>query len=422
MKIQFPKLQPWQDDVWRDLKDAKGTGRTFVVKAKRQIGKSLLSQVALIYYALTYAGCDSAVLEPTLNQSRRMHSQIVSMLQGTGLIKSSNSVLLSIEFFNGSRIQMFSSEQKDGIRGFTVSGLLIIDEAAFTSDESIQLALPFVDANSAPVLMVSTPMFKDGMFYTYYMDGQQENPFIRSYDWSQYDTSIFLSPERLEFYRKQLTPQKFRTDYLGLFLEEGSLLFGDNIRKCIRTSSKAPIYGGIDWGTGTDSDNTVLTLMDEDRCVTRQLVLNRLSPSEQVSRLCAEINASGIRQVQVETNSIGTVYLDYLRKGLRKDVTVTEFSTSNESKRRIIEELIKAFEQATIGIPDDRLLVSELQHYAMERTPSGKVTYNGQGAHDDTVMALAFVYDLAVGKNKGVYAVSTGVRRKKMSLRDKFGG
>ena len=97
-------------------------------------------------------------------------------------------------------------------------------------------------------------------------------------------------------------------------------------------------------------------------------------------------------------NSIGTVYKDMLQQ--RTSTYIHEFVTSNESKRRIIEQLITAIQNKLIEIPNDPELIRELQHYNVEKTKTG-YTYNGVGAHDDYVMALAFAYDAYVNIGGG---------------------
>ena len=58
-----------------------------------------------------------------------------------------------------------------------------------------------------------------------------------------------------------------------------------------------------------------------------------------------------------------------------------------------------------IGIIEDKELIKELQHYAMEKTTKG-YTYNGaNGVNDDYVMSLALCYDVCKGK-KGISSLS----------------
>lgn len=398
MEIILPPLEPWQKDVYDAFED-NPKGKTFVVKARRQVGKSILAEVLLIKYCLTKR-CVCILVEPTLNQSRRVFKQLCDLLEGSGVIKSANGSLLTIEFVNKSEILFKSAEQKEALRGMTCTGIEIIDEAAYIDDDVFELLFPTVDANQAPMLVISTPLFTDGKFYNLFY----ANTSI-SFDWSKYDTSKFLSPDKLEQYRQEMSPAKFRSEYLGEFISEGASVFS-NIRNCIKSTEKKPIWAGIDWAVGNDGDYTVLTLMDEDGVVTNIHSFNNMEPTQQVNTLALILNDTPtLQRIQVEENSIGGVYEDFLKKAMYKPQILTLFNTSNDSKRRIIEQLASAFQQGRIGIPDDKELLRELNHYCIERTPSGKVTFNGIGAHDDYVMSLAMCYDL-IGSNSGNYVIS----------------
>ena len=57
----------WQEDVFNDYKENKYD--TYIVKARRQCGKSILAIYILIYSALTKK-CTSVVIEHTIAQSR----------------------------------------------------------------------------------------------------------------------------------------------------------------------------------------------------------------------------------------------------------------------------------------------------------------------------------------------------------------
>lgn len=404
MRIVLPALEPWQKEVYDDLHEARGNGNIYVVKSKRQVGKSCLASVLLIEYGLT-AKCISVVCEPTQAQSRRLFKQISDMMGKTGLVKSANSQLLTMEFTNGSEILFKSAEQRDALRGFTVSGLLVIDEAAFTPDPIFEILYPTCDANNAPILVISTPLFCSGEFHKLYMLGKDGDARIKSYDWSRFDTSKFLPPERLEFYRSTMSSLKFKSEYLGEFIAEGSYLFGD-INKNIMEKSGRAVYAGIDWGAGTDNDYTVMVMFDGEGSVVDTLAMRDITPTDQVRRLAERINSNpGLRAVALEINSIGRIYYDMLREAVRNPGILRLFTTTNTSKRSVIEQLIAAFQNERITIPDDDEMKRELQHYSVEKTKTG-YTYNGaDGVHDDYVIALALGYDAYV-KSLGNAAIS----------------
>ena len=391
MNIVFPKLEPWQKDVYDSMGDAYHSGNIYVVKSKRQVGKSCLASLLLIEYAIRYK-CTSVVVEPTQAQSRRIFKQIFKMMAKTGLIKFANSQLLTMEFSNGSEILFKSAEQRDALRGFTVSGILVIDEGAFIQDDIYELLYPTADANNAPILVISTPLFCSGEFYELYTRGMNGDSRIRSFNWSEYDTSKFLSDEKLEYYRNTISPLKFRSEYLGEFIAEGSYLFGDINKNVKDWSPNKPVYCGIDWGAGNGGDYTVVVLMDDKGGIFDITSMKDVPPVEQVEKIAKIINSHrSLKSVTVEMNSIGRIYYDSLRR--KVEINIRQFNTTNESKRNIIERLIEAFQSGDICIPYDEELIRELQHYTIEKTSKG-YTYNGaDGVHDDYVIALALAYD-----------------------------
>lgn len=398
MTIEFPRLEEWQQEVYDAMGDSYRSGNIYVVKSKRQVGKSCLAALLLIQYALKWKTI-SVVVEPTQAQSRRLFKQITDMMANTGLVKSANSQLLTMEFSNGSEILFKSAEQKDALRGFTVSGLLVIDEGAFIPDPIYEILYPTADANSAPILVISTPLFCSGEFYNLYTRGMNGDKRIRSFNWSTYDTSKYLSKEKLEYYRETISPLKFKSEYLGEFISEGSYIFGD-LNPCVYNGYEGapkPLYAAIDWGAGNGGDYTVIMLMDGDGVIARIEAFNDLGPVEQIERIAGIISSyKSLRCVCVEMNSIGSIYYDMLKKKVKIDIR--KFNTTNDSKRNIIEQLITAFNTGKIGIPYDEELMLELQHYSVEKTQKG-YTYNGaDGIHDDYVMALALVYDTYLKK------------------------
>lgn len=407
LKIVYPKLYEWQQLVFEDIKN--NLFDFYVIKAKRQIGKSVLSIGTVLYFSFNQERSISVIIEPTLHQSRRVYKQLINAVGGEGspAIKSANATLLTIEFINGSEVVFKSAEQKEALRGMTVKrGILVIDEAAYIPDDIFNIVYPVVDANKCPVLLISTPLFQTGEFYNKYVEGLSSTV-VKSYDWSTYDTSVFLSAEKLEYYRRTVPPLKFLSEYLGQFITEGSYVFG-NLNNLTEFSTNPSAYGGVDWAASqsNDSDETTMTLMDEQGRITEILSYKNLSPTEQIERLAEDINKRHLKCVQVESNSIGEVYYDMLFRKLN-NTRVVKFWTSNDSKRRIIEQLISAVQSGALPIVNEPILLRQMQHFEIQRTKTGAVTYNNDSntVHDDRVISLAFVYDLYLN-NKSNFSIS----------------
>ena len=409
MEIRLAKLFEWQKAVFDDVTADEGKQNTYVVKAKRQVGKSILAETVVLWCAFQKP-CISCVVEPTLAQSRRVYKQLIQAIGGdrSPCLKSANATLLEIEFVNGSQVVFKSAEQGEALRGMTVTkgGILIVDEAAYIDKEIFDILLPITDACKAPVMYISTPLFCSGEFYEKYQLGVKGGSFVKSYDWAAYDTSALLDPEKLEYYRLTMSPLKFRSEILGEFITEGSYVFGD-ITKCYGELSKKPcVFGGLDWGS-TGTDTTTLILLDAEKRVYDIQTWTNLDSVELVDRISAYLSKlPTLQTLVVETNSIGDVYLGMLKRKVRKGL-IREFTTNNENKRKIVESLISAFQTGRITIPQDKELTKQLQHFGIEKTPGGKVTYKGQNSvHDDYVMALAFAYE--AGRNGNKTSIITG--------------
>lgn len=390
MTITLPALEPWQKEVYDWLHTYPKDTITTVL-AKRQCGKSILCIMVALTYSLE-SKTINIIIEPTLHQCRRVYQQILEMLVGSNLIRNSNSQTLEITFINGSQIIFKSAEQGNALRGLTCSGILILDECAYIPDNVIEILLPIVDARKCPILAVSTPLFTSGYFYEFFKDERNH-----SYNWNDYDTSKYLSREKLEYYRKKYAPIKFKTEYLGQFITEGGYVFekyefSDTIKK--------PVCCGIDWGV--NNDYTFLTFLDEDGQTTDVWYSNTLPPVDMIDRVSTILNGSGVNKVEVEMNSIGSVYKDMLQRKLKSGIQLTTFNTSNDTKRGIIENLQTALANGACKVKDDVEVTKQLNTYACDRTTTGKVTYNGLGEHDDAVMSLAIAYH-CLTSNRGTF-------------------
>lgn len=72
------------------------------------------------------------------------------------------------------------------------------------------------------------------------------------------------------------------------------------------------------------------------------------------------------------------------------------FNTTADSKAMLIDKLALAIEEKNITLPNDPVLIHELQAFEMERLPSGAYRYSApNGGHDDMVMALALALHAA---------------------------
>lgn len=401
MTIQMFPLESWQKELFTQYQE-NPSGKWFVIKAKRQVGKSICMEGLLIAASLKQDYSFSLFVSPVIQQARKVYQDVCRI--GHEIIKNANGSLLEIEFVNGSVIKFGSAQQADSLRGFTIknSGVLIVDEAAFCSDDVFyQILVPTTNVYNSDIFIVSTPKFKRGFFYTLYLkglDNTQEK--VLSIDWNRFDTSKYLSNDTLELYRQSMPRLAFRCEFLAEFIDGEGTVFS-NFKNCTGNyqlhNTRTVI--GVDWGTGTGSDYTVLTVgqvYNRKARIAYQKAFNDKNANETINyiveeteRLKKQINND--IEVVVEKNSIGQVYFQLLYEALSDDIQLIAFNTSNKSKDKIVKQLINLFEKEEITIPDEQSLLNELSAYECKINSNGLPVYNApNGLHDDRVMSLCF--------------------------------
>ena len=416
---QFKGIKPfsYQQAVINEVKDAKGSGKTVVVKSRRQVGKSVLIANLLLYYAINYKGTKNYVLSPTLKQGKNIYKSIINAISGCGIIKSKNATDLFITLINGSSISIKSAEQKESLRGETCTGILCIDECAYISSDVYNIVKPWCDFHKAVTLMVSTPFVKSGFFWEYYNHGLNREYNCVSIDWSdekyQDDMDFILPPSKLEEYKKLLPKNVFLTDYLGIFIDDDGTVFTD-FKKCINKNEikdSDKLYLGVDWAAGVESDDTVVVAFNQYGKQVYLDYFNKLTPTQQIDRIEKFIvqYKNQIAVVQTELNSLGTPLTDFLTNRSQLKTIINKFvgfNTTNQSKNAIVQNLQIAFEQKEIEILEDEKQSRELATYTAEyNAKTRNVSYNApNGLHDDICIAMMLAYDAYKnGKIMGVY-------------------
>lgn len=398
----------WQKEAHKAL-GLKPNGLTLVVKAHRQVGKSLFILNALLFNSINYAGSVSYYIAPTSNQSRKVFREMCKCLEDTPLVKASNVNLMSVEFWNGSEVHFKSAEQKDGaLRGFTCKGrgLLCVDEAAYISAEVFANVLNYTNVNNNNVIVVSTPKFESGFFYDLYcqgLTGDKEN--VVTIDVNDYDTSRFLPEDKKEFYRSTMPPLQYQTDIEGLFIKEFSTVFGEFSSVCTNkyNALNTNFYFGVDWGTGSGGDRTAISIFNDEKQQVGLYFFDDKDPQQTINYIMDLVDEYNPKKITVEQNSIGKVYGDMLRKEVvkRNGITFRFFNTNNTSKNKIVNQLQVAISNKTIQLLDNTDLKLELSNYEVQKTPTGKITYNAaSGYHDDILMSTMIAYDSIINKNR----------------------
>lgn len=384
---------------WLSTKEK--TARTLVIKAARQrFGKSAFVKAELLRFALTYPGTINSYVSPDLNLARKMFKEIKKVKE---LITSSNGQVLELGFVNGSTIKFHSEAQGEGLRGYTTTGVLIIDEGSSFKDSTFyEFIRPWTTVHKPLTIIVSTPKAETGFFWDSYNMGYSDNPYYHTIDWVQiYSDECPISAEDLAI-RDSMPPMKWITEYEGRFATTTSPTFGDYSKCLISIPDKKSkeLYIGLDFGGGNGGDYTVLTAFDENKNMQFTWGTNQMSPSEQVEVIykILEDHKNIVKVVQAESNSIGQVYIDMLRQ---KGCPIKKFITTNQSKRRLVEQMQVAIHKGEVGILNEPQIITQMSAFECNVSPNGTFTYSGtKGIHDDYVMSMLIAYDSVVSNRK----------------------
>lgn len=393
-KVRGAKLIGWQNDLVREFLSLKKDER-LVIKKCRQVGCSFTFAQILFYVAINRPRSTSIYITTTNSAARKFFTDMGEFCKESSLV-SLNSSLLEMTFWNGSIIYFKSSESQ--LRGISCKrgGIMVVDECAFLKSDIWTSILPFTTVSKANTLIASTPWTKRGMYYTFYERALSGDPGYHLIDTRDYDLSYFISEDQREEYRKILSPQAFRTEIDGEFMDSTSGVFGDYQSIYAEPEDKEPVWCGIDFSVSVGGDDTVLTGFNKSKQQCLLYYDNSIAdPVARAEKLADIINSyPSIKKVICETNSMGSTFISIMRRKLKRPNILEEFTTTNSTKKDIIENLVSLIGQKEITLMDDPKQDYEFAIFQLVELKNGNYSYAAdtkvQNSKDDIVMATAF--------------------------------
>ena len=393
-KVRGAKLIGWQNDLVREFLSLKKDER-LVIKKCRQVGCSFTFAQILFYVAINRPRSTSIYITTTNSAARKFFTDMGEFCKESSLV-SLNSSLLEMTFWNGSIIYFKSSESQ--LRGISCKrgGIMVVDECAFLKSDIWTSILPFTTVSKANTLIASTPWTKRGMYYTFYERALSGDPGYHLIDTRDYDLSYFISEDQREEHRKILSPQAFRTEIDGEFMDSTSGVFGDYQSIYAEPEDKDPVWCGIDFSVSVGGDDTVLTGFNKSKQQCLLYYDNSIAdPVQRAEKLADIINSyPSIKKVVCETNSMGSTFISIMRRKLKRPNILEEFTTTNSTKKDIIENLVSLIGQKEITLMDDPKQDYEFAIFQLVELKNGNYSYAAdtkvQNSKDDIVMATAF--------------------------------
>lgn len=199
-------VQPfdWQKQLLRAPRGAQ-----IAVLTGRQIGKTTTVSWAIAHTLIYQPGSLSVIACPAQRQSAEAIRRIKEILIKLGFkLKVDN--VYGLELENGSRVLALPGTD-DSVRGLTVDGWIVADEAARLSEDMIAALRPMRARTQARFVMLSTAWSRTDPFWTAWSD--DDPSWIRLQ--ATADTAPF-SPQFLEQERRALGEHAFAREYYGI--------------------------------------------------------------------------------------------------------------------------------------------------------------------------------------------------------------
>ena len=258
LNCPWETLDPWQEELRACKKSA-------TVVSGRQCGKTAGVSIVISDEAINVPNSFILIGAYVIEQAEHIFWKVKDYM----LTKHADKIvgrptLHFMELKNGSKIICKAvGDTGAGMRGPTVT-LLVLDEAAFISDNAWVAIEPVISVSGGRTILLSTGQGKTGFFYRSTLNK----------DIKQFKVSARNCPrhskEYLDKKEKELSPIAFATEYLGEFLDNYNRKFTKEwIEKvCILEkenviiSEKSHYFLGVDVGGGVGKGETTFEGFD----------------------------------------------------------------------------------------------------------------------------------------------------------------
>ncbi len=229
------QLDPAQVEVLRS------PHRRIIINCHRQWGKSTLASALCFHRALYYPRSLCLLIAPSLRQSGEDFRKVLDCLDSvTPRPILQEETKLTLKFDNHSRlIALPGGNDGRTVRGYSRPDVILVDEAAQTSDELFHSLLPMVTRNPASkIIMASTPFGARGVFWRLWTECNE---------WVKIKVAADMNPrldqELLAEIRATMEPWRFAQEYMGEFHGSASGVFSDQTIAMMFDCDEAPLWG-----------------------------------------------------------------------------------------------------------------------------------------------------------------------------------
>jgi len=370
-------------------------GKRTAWRAGRQVGKSTTCAVKALFRAFMNPKEQILILSPTQRQSSLMFWKIKEFISENELISEAviRETRTLIQFDNGSLIHSLPS----GIKGTTIMGfsptLIIIDEAAFVSEETFTAILPSLASTNGDLILISTPFGRRGRFYeAFKTDSGFQTLHVRS------SQCPLITGNYLREEKKGMTRDEYMQQYNGEFIAEADNFFKKElILSCIGEFEEGqlencPKYLGVDFAR-YGLDETVFTsvaITQGGQIATYLIEAVPKSPiTSDVQKIKELWNEHKYEAIILDSSGVGGGGVDMILEWAEKhEITILPVNFTFKERANLYKHLKSLMEQHRIWMPDDKKLIHQLSEIRYQYLTGGLKLEPPPRGHDDYTDAL----------------------------------
>lgn len=400
MSYNFPSTHQGQDLVHSERK------RFNYLFAGRRWRKTTYMSMFMFRKARKHKG-EYLWASPTHDQNKIALSYMEKM--GGNYIdvnRSSMTATLS----NGSLIRFRSLVKPDNARGFTINGVCIDEAAYINGDAFFEVIRPTLMDTLGWAFLGSTPNGYNWL-YDLWAKGDSEdtktwripsygvvleNNQIKRID-NKYENP-HLSLHEIERLYDQMPSFSFRQEILCEFIANQLNPFVNIDELCILPTLSG--YGketiaGLDFAKTTDY--SCLSIFDRESFKEIAMIrLPQIDYTMQIELIASYVLKYNIKFICFDATGVGVKLAEDMFSKFRGRVGLEPFSFTNDSKAKIIMDLILFMEKKKIWFTDDRESISEFRKFGRIQKQNS-VTFEAVAGHDDSVIARSLALKIMRG-------------------------
>ena len=359
----------------------------------RQNGKCFLTALYGLYVSLTQPGSVTICVSP----SQRQSDLWMEKLRGFALAKAEiRDAIVDISqtqvtFSNGAKVYSLPSGSQGSatIRGFSKVTVLVVNEAAWVSDETFAAVQPFLAASGGgKVVLISTPFGQSGYLWRAWGNDLYAKSNIPS------SASPLISDEFLKTEGQTMDALTFASEYEARFMSSQSAYFGTElVQGCVEgyplvetpsdEHKDMKFYLGCDWGRVEGGDRTVLTVVGIDEEGLGKIlwikVFEATDYMQQASYITWLHGLWRFRKIFSDASNHATN--DNL---ISKGLPVEPVNFTVPTKVELYSRLKAALESGKLILPNHTDLLRELSLFEYRISEKGNLLlHHPPGGHDD---------------------------------------